>query len=185
MDEVHVSDALPARPAATGRIVLDTFRSPRDPMLRAWLTFRSQIVADVELRMPVPAGTETSAAGQGLYGVWRLLATNNRELGRCASLYGSPVEALRDAEATQAAAAELTVTVVRGTRPMTHGWVLRHGAEPVVTGSRWYESASEAKAAAAAARRALLTATIVNGVSMGTQSGRRQRRALAPAESLG
>jgi hypothetical protein len=178
-----MSDALPARPVAGGRIVLDTFRSAHDPMLGSWLLFRAQILADSEVRMPQRRPDDRAAApGQGLYGVWRVLATNNRELARGASLHPSPVDAFVDAESAKAAADTLTSSVVRGSQPMTHGWVLRREGAPVLTASRWYESASEANAAAKAARKALAAATIVHGVSMGTQSGRRHRRALTPTE---
>lgn len=178
MDEV-----LPVR-AVGGRIVLDTFRSEYDPMLRSWLLFRAQILGEADpVRQFVPR-SESGAAEQGVHGVWRVLATNNRELGRCATLHPSPLAALADAESVAAAAEALTPSPVRGAQPMTHGWVLRRDGIPALMTSRWYESASEANAAAKAARKALLTATIVHGVSMGTQSGRRQRRALVPVEPL-
>jgi hypothetical protein len=53
-----------------------------------------------------------------------------------------------------------------------------------MTSSRWYESASEAATAARAARKVLAGATIATGVNIGTQSGRRLRRAIAPVNPI-
>lgn len=155
-------------------------------MLRAWLVFRGQVLANADLRVPSEPvlGPAAAEATQGLYGVWRILATNNRELGRCAALHATPLDAFADATTTQAFAEELTPTLVRGSQPMTHGWVLRRDGTAIVTASRWYESASEAGAAARAARKVLGVATVVDGVSVGTHSGRRHRRAILPAEPL-
>lgn len=174
-----MSEALSARPTKGGRIVLDTFRSAHDPMLRSWLHFRTLILAEADATLPRPL---ESTAGLGVFGVWRVLATNNRELGRCATLHASPAEALKDAEMAKLGAAQLSATVVRGTQPMTHGWVLRRDGHAVLTASRWYESASEANAAAKAARAAVDSAAVVGGVSIGTQSGRRHRRSLVASE---
>jgi hypothetical protein len=75
-----------------------------------------------------------------------------------------------------ACALEMTSSVVRGPSPMTHGWALRWNGEPVLICSRWYESPSEAAAAARAARANLAQASIVRTVSIGTRSGRRHRQ---------
>jgi hypothetical protein len=182
-----VSEVLPRRSANMGRIVFDTFRSAYDPMLNSWLVFRAQILPDAVALPPEivsPIADERERARAGRFGVWRILATNNRELGRGAGLFATPSDAVTTVEALQRDAAALTPTVVRGGNPMTHGWVLRHNGEPVLTSSRWYESASEAAAAARAARTVLAVATIAPGVNIGTQSGRRLRRAIAPVNPL-
>jgi hypothetical protein len=183
-----VSDSVSARPANAGRIVLDTFRSSYDPMLKSWLLFRAQILPELAVVPPdLPAevgGDARERARSGRYGVWRILATNNRELGRGAGLHATPSEALIAAQDLQGEADDLHTSVVRGTQPMTHGWVLRHDGAPVMTSSRWYESASEASSAARTARTVLATATIVRGVNIGTQSGRRHRRAIVPVNPL-
>lgn len=182
-----MSDALPRRTTHAGRIVFDTFRSAYDPMLNSWLVFRAQILQEV---LTVPADVaaadtdERERARAGRFGVWRILATNNRELGRGSGLFPTPSEALATVEVLQREAMSLVASVVRGSTPMTHGWVLRRDGEAVMTSSRWYESASEAAAAARAARAVLATAAIATGVNIGTQSGRRLRRAIAPVNQI-
>lgn len=183
----HVSDGLALRPAQTGRIVLDTFRSSYDPMLRSWLLFRAQILPEVAVAAPdLPDGDDDDRERRraGRYGVWRMLATNNRELGRGAGLHATPAEALAGVEELQRQAERLTTSVVRGSQSMRHGWVLRLDGVAVMTSSRWYESAAEATAAGRAARLVLASARIVSGVNIGTQSGRRHRREIAPLNPL-
>ncbi|MCT2084934.1 hypothetical protein M3D75_02265 [Microbacterium enclense] len=172
-----MSDQLSARPTATARVVFDTFRSPTDPMLVAWLSFRARVLPNVA---PLAPPTQRPADGplkDGVFGVWRLLATNNRELGRGSVLHPSPDRAWADAEALSGRAGELTAMVMRGTLSMRHGWALRLVDEPVLICSRWYESPGEAAAAARAARDNLARASIVRSVNIGTRSGRRHRQA--------
>jgi len=182
-----VSEALPRRTANAGRIVFDTFRSAYDPMLNSWLVFRAQILPEAVAVPPdvsPVSGDERERARAGRFGVWRILATNNRELGRGSGLFATPSEALATVEGLQREALDLTASVVRGVTPMTHGWVLRRDGEAVMTSSRWYESASEAATAARAARKVLAAANIATGVNIGTQSGRRLRRAIAPVNPI-
>jgi hypothetical protein len=180
-----VSETLSARAGNPGRIVLNTFRSAHDPMLQAWLRFRAQLLPELANTAPAPTLPSVAAEGVGQYGVWRMLATNNRELARGAALHASPGLALTDAEALQHASASLTTSVVRGSSPMTHGWVLRRDGVAVLICSRWYESSPEAASAARAARAVLERAEIVRSVSIGTRSGRRQRHEMLPTDSGG
>jgi hypothetical protein len=176
-----VSEALSARSAKGGRIVLDTFRSANDPMLRSWLLFRAQLLPDLSIPPPVTPhepDDERYLSLTGHYGVWRILASNNRELGRGAMLHTAPDEALAFVLTTQALAGALHVVVVRGSQPMSHGWVLSHDDNPVMISSRWYESASEANAASRTARAGLASAKAATSVNVSTNSGRRHRRAL-------
>lgn len=161
-----------------GRVIFDTFRSARDPRLAAWLMFRSHLLPD---EAPAPrASTSTSAPTSatvpvGVFGVWRLLASNNRELARCATVFASPAVAVETAIAEQSRAGELHVSPVRGPAATKHAWVLRHEGRPVATAARWYESSGEAAAAGRAAVTVLSAAEVVRGVSIGTESGRRSR----------
>lgn len=172
-----MSTTLSDRATRRARVVFDTFRSIHDPRLAAWLLFRAHLLPE----WSVAAGSLSETApestlGQlGVFGVWRLLATNNRELARCARVFVSPRAAFDAAVAEQSRVEEMTVTAVRGPQSTTHGWVIRRGDRPVLTAARWYESASEAAAAGRAASSALATATIAQGVSIGTASGRRAR----------
>lgn len=176
-----MSDTLSARSAKGGRIVLDTFRSAHDPMLQSWLRFRSQMLPDFESVPPARIDSDDDEHRRrrgGQHGVWRILASNNRELGRGATLHAAPVDALAYVQRMQSVADELQVDIVRGVLPMTHGWILRQEDSPVMTSPRWYESASEAGAASGTARTAFRSATIATSVSIGTRSGRRLRRSL-------
>ncbi|MDI9890720.1 hypothetical protein AB0870_12700 [Microbacterium proteolyticum] len=172
-----MSETLSDRATRRARIVFDTFRSIHDPRLAAWLLFRSHLLPE----WSITAGSlsETTPDGAltplGVFGVWRLLATNNRELARCARIFVSPRAAFDAVVAEQSRVDEMTVTAVRGPQSTTHGWVIRRGDRPVLTAARWYESASEAAAAGRAASTALATATVAQGVSIGTASGRRAR----------
>ena len=172
-----MSETLSDRAARRGRIVFDTFRSVHDPRLAAWLLFRSHLLPEWAITASSLSESTPEAAltPLGVFGVWRLLATNNRELGRCARIFVSPRAAFDAVVAEQARVDEMTVTAVRGPQSTTHGWVIRRGDRPILTAARWYESASEAAAAGRAATNALGTATIAQGVSIGTASGRRAR----------
>ncbi len=169
--------------ARRGRVIFDTFRSARDPRLSAWLLFRSYLLP--ELAVTQLALTEAAppalAAPLGVFGVWRLLATNNRELARCATVFADPTAALVAARAAQAGAGEMSVSTVRGPVSTKHAWLLRRGDRPVATAARWYESAGEAAAAGRAAVTVLQDAHVAEGVSIGTASGRRSRLVAQPA----
>ncbi|MFJ6652763.1 hypothetical protein ACIQLJ_08210 [Microbacterium sp. NPDC091313] len=180
-----MSETLSSRPPHAGRIVLDTFRSAYDPMLQAWLRFRAHLLPEfgaVGPSMLIAAAPEAARAGQ--YGVWRMLATNNRELARGSTLYASPAAALTEAEALQRSSDALTASVIRAAVGGKHGWVLRRDGVPALMCSRWFESAPEAAIAARAARAALGGATLVRDVSIGTRSGRRHRHETIPADPV-
>ncbi|KTR83917.1 hypothetical protein NS220_18910 [Microbacterium testaceum] len=172
-----MSDRLSVTRARLGRVIFDTFRSTYDPRLAAWLLLRSQLLPELaggQLEAQAsPAGT--SVVTFGVFGVWRLLATNNRELARCAAVFASPAAAVEAARQDQARVGQLQLTAVRGPSSTKHAWVLRSAGLPVMTTARWYESAGEASAAGRTAAKVFATANVVDGVSIGTASGRRSR----------
>lgn len=178
-----MSNPLSAPSGALARVVFDTFRSADDPMLAAWLAFRARALPAASAP-PLPSVRTQDAPGKrGMFGVWRLLATNNRELARGSSLHESPDSAWAEAEGLRARFAELTPSVMRGSAAMRHGWALRLSGDPVLICSRWYESPGEANAAARAARDSLGRSTIVRAFNIGTRSGRRHRQT-GPAVQL-
>lgn len=177
-----MSDPLSVRPTAPARVVFDTFRSATDPMLTSWLSFRARILPTAA---PPQIRSADGAPGAGVYGVWRLLATNNRELARGTALHASPNHAWADAEHLRERAADLSPTTLRGDLSTRHGWALRLDGEPVLMCSRWYESPGEAAAAARATRTHLGGAVITRVVNIGTRSGRRYRQTRQPADLLG
>ncbi|MEX8058446.1 MULTISPECIES: hypothetical protein [Microbacterium] len=179
-----MSEPLSTRPTAHARVVFDTFRSARDPRLSAWLLFRSYLLPELAasqlalMESPTAAG---ALAPIGVFGVWRLLATNNRELARCATVFASPSVAVDAARVEQSRADQMQVSTVRGPVATKHAWVLRRGDRPIATAARWYESAGEASAAGRAAVAVFRSADVVEGVSIGSASGRRSRVSAQPA----
>ncbi|MFF0911985.1 hypothetical protein ACFWZW_14965 [Microbacterium enclense] len=170
-----MSDPLSPRASVRARVVFDTFRSRHDPLLAAWLSFRAQVLPGAELP---PAGPMRSVDGPtvgGVFGVWRLLASNNRELARGTDLSASPDRARAAVELAQTRSVELAPATVRGSSAMRHGWSLRLDGEPVLMCARWYESPGEAAAAARSVRTVLAGADIALSVTIGTRSGRRHR----------
>lgn len=169
-----MNEVLPSRKAAAGRVVITMLDSSSSGALRSWLDLRSQLLrtqtADV-------GGPRRRPAGSSL-GVWRMLATNNREVGRGALLHDSGEEAVRAAQAAKDNAEGMQAIVVRGAVPMTHGWVFALDGEPVMMSARWYESGVEAAAAARGARRSLA------GVQIGTDRFRTMVRRSTEAAPL-
>lgn len=170
--------------ARRGRVIFDTFRSVRDPRLAAWLLFRSYLLPELAASQLALMGSpiaESGLAPIGVFGVWRLLATNNRELARCATVFASPAVAIDAARVEQPRADQMQVSTVRGPVATKHAWVLRRGDRPIATAARWYESAGEAAAAGRAAVAVFQSADVVEGVSIGSASGRRSRVSAQPA----
>lgn len=172
-----MSDRLSVAPARPGRVIFDTFRSAYDPRLAAWLLLRSHFLPEaaavhLEAHLVTPG---ESALSLGVFGVWRLLATNNRELARCAAVYTSPAAAIEAARHDQSRAGELQLAAVRGPGSTKHGWILGSAGVPLVTTARWYESSGEAMAAGRTAVKVFASAQVIDGVSIGTASGRRSR----------
>jgi hypothetical protein len=180
-----VSNQLPARPRGHARIVFDTFRSATDPMLGSWLAFRARVLPTAMAPEFLSPRGDDPVSRAGMYGVWRLLATNNRELGRGVALHPAPDEAWADAEKLSARAELLSPMTVRGDMSTRHAWALRLDGEPVLISSRWYESPSEAAAAARSARVQLGRAHIARAVNIGTRSGRRYRQPRVEVRLLG
>lgn len=179
-----MSDQLSESRARRGRVIFDTFRSVRDPRLSAWLLFRSYLLPELaasQLALMESPSVADALAPIGVFGVWRLLATNNRELARCATVFASPAVAVDAVGVEQSRADQMQVSTVRGPVATKHAWVMRRGDRPIATAARWYESAGEASAAGRAAVTVFRSADVVEGVSIGSASGRRSRVSAQPA----
>lgn len=162
------SDASQAR----GRVTFTAFRSMDDPMLMAWARFRQPFVSLSTGAVAVPhrpskrevatRPTETAAAGrpEARSGLWRLLATNNRELGRSFHLYGSVEAARAHVERLQVEGANLEIAIVPGPLNSSRGWIVTHDGSPVMTSSRWYDSSSTGAEAAVGALAAFARAIV-------------------------
>jgi hypothetical protein len=118
------------------RIVFSTFASASDPMLAAWRRFRESVAHDVGAG--VPATGAASNAPPSPVGVWRVLASNNRELARSAEGYPTFDEARAHAVRIREHVNELDIVLVTGVRPDSHGWYFALDDATVLTCGRWY-----------------------------------------------
>jgi hypothetical protein len=117
----------------TASIVFSSFTSAADPMPRAWSRFRDQLVVTAQHSVDA-----IDAPQSGPVCVWRLLASNNRELGRSAALYPS-FEAARAAVFEARLMQNVEIRSVHGPNAGTHGWfVQKPDAPPLMTCGRWY-----------------------------------------------
>ena len=159
-------------PEALGRVTFMEFLAPDDPMLLAWTRFRSSLAGlprpVPEVRPAQPVSAESS--------LWRLLAANNRELGRSFMLYRHFEVARAHVEKLQARPDLLTVEHVRGPNTGSCGWVIMAGDTPVMTCSRWYSSLSAGAVAADRALSAFRTAFLTETADRSDASGRFRRR---------
>lgn len=161
-------------PGATyARVTFTEFLATDAPMLLAWVRFRSMLTGLPEggprTDRPHPARRES--------GLWRLLATNNRELGRSFLLYHRFETARAHVQQLQARPDSLSVHYVPGPSNGSRGWVVMAGDSPVMTCSRWYGSLSAGAVAAARAVDALGSAVLADAPDRSDASGRFRRRA--------
>lgn len=156
-------------------IAFVSFRSMEDTRLTGWATNRERLgngSATAAIGNPsrgpelIPsraARGSTAAAGErGLLGIWRLLASNNRELGRSASIYASFAEARLHVLALQMLADDMVVSTVTGPSAGTHAWMVAVTDTIVMTSGRWYGAASAGREAGTASIRALQGAVVVD-----------------------
>ncbi|MCI2956340.1 hypothetical protein MN032_01440 [Agromyces atrinae] len=151
------------------RVVFSRFRDGDDPLLLAWSRFRSSL--DVLPVDEAPASRDRRRTPDVDRTVWRVLASNNREVVRSARVYPSYDEAQRDALLAQQRVADLELHIVRGPVAGAYGWVVSLDDRAVATSSRWYPSSMCAESATGAL--ALLARVDVAG---GTWTYGRSRR---------
>jgi hypothetical protein len=153
-------------------VLFASFRVPNDPLRRAWAQFRAQVHRPPVLPQP-PAEVQV--------GIWRLLASNNRELARSAAAYTTFAAARAHVLEIQFAAADLHPVIV--TDPEHgYGWCVESGGVVVMTCARWQATAALASSAAKTAGLAIASADIAGLPLRMTPSGRRTRRALGAVE---
>jgi hypothetical protein len=188
------------------RIVLTVFAAHANSMEDAWQRFSREVTsgstwprglqAGGRTRSGDPAGAKAfGPAGTDLRdwgesrpavdsepassprGVWRLLASNNREIARSSRIYVSSTEARSDIDRICLRWDELAVTEVVGRNRGMRGWYARLAEEPVITCSRWYETSSSSFAASQDATEAMQIAVLSDAVrklEAPDQSRRRQ-----------
>ena len=179
----------------TSTIVFSLFPRSADPMLATWRSFCADVlaagqratfaaettpdVAGAARSVPDVAGAPTPAtralADGRTLGIWRLLATNNREIARSAHEYSSRVEAVAEVTWIREHAADLVAIPVVGVQRANRGWIATLYGETVMTGSRWYESTSTSTGASHDALQALRTAVVSESVRVIVPAGSRAR----------
>ena len=163
---------------ATASIVFSSFTSAADPMPRAWSRFRDQLIS----AEPRPA-EDPDEPRSGPVCVWRLLASNNRELGRSAVLYRTFLDARAAVFEARLAAPEFEIRSVHGPNAGTHGWfALDPGGSPLITCGRWYGAHAASIEAAQHSIEAFQGATVLaEGHRRLSPDRRRSIREPAPA----
>lgn len=137
-----------------------------DPMVQKWMRFRNAVVPGAAVshapEKPGRSGENvkgSAEAGGAVY--WRLVASNNRELGRSFYLYQNAEQARRHVERVTSMTGQLDVTAVVDGQTTRRGWVLNADGGPVMTCARWYTSSSTAAAAAVSALAAFRSARLL------------------------
>lgn len=164
------------------RVTFTVFGSSEDPMLRAWLRFRSPLIgsSNPDAQPAFGRGGDDlprhDRRGEVELGFWRLLASNNRELGRSFLLYRGFEQAREHVQHLQTQSHSLEVAYVSGPVHGSRGWVVTSGDAPVMTCSRWYDSTSARASAASGSIAALVTAHVSDAPDRSGPSGRFLKR---------
>ncbi|KJC63284.1 hypothetical protein [Agreia bicolorata] len=141
----------------TANIVFSSFTSAADPMPRAWSRFRDQLTAPSERPADRLADPQT-----GPVCVWRLLASNNRELGRSAMIYRSFDDARAAVFDARLSRHDIEIRSVHGPNAGTHGWFAHEpDGPPLITCGRWYGAHTASVDAAQHSIEAFFSATVL------------------------
>ena len=146
----------------SSRIVFSSFRSGGDPMLDSWNRFRVAVAPRTAGEAPKPGRTALANGAAERSGIWRLLASNNRELCRSAHVYPSFSAARSHVSALRERVDELTVTPVAGAKPGSRGWYMSLDGVIVITCGRWYGASASSAEAAAATLETLVSAVLTD-----------------------
>ena len=181
--------------STSASVVFSAFSSASDPRLQGWVSFRAHLQADqptAERLARAPRRDEARAeAGSddgwsARSGIWRLLASNSRELGRSSSVYSSFAAARAHVLALQARVDRMVATTVTGPSSGTHGWVVTVDDVAVMTSGRWYGTTSTTRDACAGALTAFRSALVMADARLMVEPGaRRPRRPSNDAELAG
>ena len=173
------------------QIVFSAFSSLADPRLQGWATLRGHVHAgSIVSESVVQSGSRPDAAltrpdvATVQAGLWRLLAPNNRELGRSASVYSSFGMARAHVLRLQGLATEMVASAVVGPVAGTHGFYITLGETVVMTNGRWYGSVSTSLDGAAATIAALGGALVMSQAPVPGSSGTRRKRAQPGATTV-
>jgi hypothetical protein len=166
-------------------ILFSAFQSGADPQRQSWARFREQVntrsnaaltAISPQLGERSPVQARVASSGDDESGIWRLLAPNNRELGRSSFLYGT-FSAARNHVLQLRGAESLATSTVAGPLAQSFGWFISLRGVPVMTCTKWLGSAAASNEAAHAALAAFMAAVVGEAPLRATSSGRRTTRA--------
>lgn len=124
----------------------------------------------------VEPGADPQQFGTARAGIWRMIASNNRELARSSFLYDSFVKAQSHILHLKENTAGMVVTVVTGPTAGTHGWYVSIDGTPVMTCGRWFRTAPSCHAAAEGTIEAFRLAVVADDPRRAVLAGRRWSR---------
>ncbi|KFF59445.1 hypothetical protein JF66_11185 [Cryobacterium sp. MLB-32] len=194
--------------------MFSAFRSTTDLRLIGWAAFRENVragalagavagspagnlagsmagpsgpaVAEAQSRGSRPGrpARDGSTLARAHSGIWRVLASNNRELGRSASVYGSFAGARAHVLELKDLVDDMVAETVTGPTAGAHGWIVRVGDRVVMTSGRWYGGPSSSREASVGAILAFRTAIVAEGARPSAEGGRRSRAESDDEKSL-
>jgi len=165
-------------PARAGELARDTGFARAGELAR---TGDAELVPEGRDR-PRGVATVADSGHSGHSGIWRLLASNSRELGRSSSVYATFAGARAHVLELRDQCDAMVATVVTGPSAGTHGWVVTVGERIVMTAGRWYGAASASREAAAGTIEAFRIALVAEDARHATEAGRRGTRVLSEEE---
>lgn len=133
--------------SAVPSLVFLAFTSKNDQRFRGWASFRDSIGSGKPVGDAAPVAAARRPADHGVVelssvGIWRLLASNNRELARSWIAYPTFEAARDDVMRLQRSVDDLVVSVVRGETASQYGWLATLDGEPVISSGRWFGASS-------------------------------------------
>ena len=160
--------------------MFSAFPSTTDGRFVGWAAFRDALAAGRrvteqpdEPRVVVPQ-PPTQHVEFTRVGIWRLLASNNRELARSWAAYPSFDAAHAHVERLQRDVGRLRITGVKGDSPSQYGWLATSNGQPVITSGRWFGASSTALHSAVTSLAAFESAVVPDEVTRGRTEGRRR-----------
>jgi hypothetical protein len=138
------------------------FESVNDQRFVGWEAFRDSIDEGTVVTGPPNSSVRRPPRASGGVGIWRLVAPNNRELGRSWSSYPTFDDAREHVLQLQHDIGEVVVSGVRGSTSSQYSWVASLGSARVITAGRWYGASSTSLQAAATTLAAFASAEVVD-----------------------
>jgi hypothetical protein len=143
------------------------FPSTADQRFVGWKAFRESIAAGWLDAAATDEAIGADPADQPRVGIWRLVASNHRELARSWSAYPSFRAAREHVVRLQSVVDEIEVAPIKGVSPSQNGWIASLHGEPVLSSGRWFGASSTSLHSAVTTLAALGTAAIAEAAWSG------------------